>query len=119
MKALQNYVPSILLFVVLFLVQRTSWAEYLPERVWYIFLFFVALDILVQKLTKMGFEQENFINFYLASVVIRMVLILIFVGVFLYMYPENRKAILLTTVVFYLFFTTFEISFLLRKLRRF
>lgn len=67
----------------------------------------------------MGFERDNFINFYLASTVIRMIMILIFLGAFLWLFPENRKLFLLTSVVFYLFFTIFEISILLRKLRRF
>jgi hypothetical protein len=119
LKAILTYVPALLLFVVLFLVQQSQWSSLLHPKIWYIFLFFAILDIMVQKIANMGFEQDNFINFYLASVVIRMVLILVFAGIFLYLFPENRKHFLLTAVVFYLFFTIFEISFLLRKLRRF
>lgn len=118
-RSIRNFIPALLLFIVLFLVKQSSWQHLLPPQIWYIFLFFTVLHLLVARMADMGFERDNFINFYLASVVIRMVMILIFTGIFLWLFPENRKLFLLTTVVLYLFFTIFEISILLRKLRRF
>lgn len=118
-KALLHFAPPLFLFFVLFLVGSSSFQHLLHPGIWYIFLFFTMVHLLVVRLADMGFERGNFINFYLASTVIRIVLILIFTGVFLWLFPENRKLFLLTAVVFYLFFTIFEISILLRKLRRF
>ena len=113
------FLPPLFLFIVLFLVNASPYHHILPPEIWYIFIFFTSLHLLAGRLADMGFERDSFINFYLASTAIRMVLILIFVGVFLWLYPDNRKHFLLTAVVFYLFFTIFEISILLRKLRRF
>ncbi|WP_367915533.1 hypothetical protein [Leadbetterella sp. DM7] len=119
MRSLTSFIPPLLLFVVLFLVKQSSCQYLLHPQIWYIFLFFTTVHLLVVRMADMGFDRDNFINFYLASTVIRMVFILIFTGIFLWLFPENRKLFLLTTVVFYLFFTIFEISVLLRKLRRF
>jgi hypothetical protein len=118
-KYLKNYIPATLLFVVLFLVKQSSYQHLLHPQIWYIFIFFAFIDILVVKIAEKGFEQDNFINFYLAATVIRMVLVLIFMGVFMYIYPDNRKVFVITSFAFYLFFTIFEISVLLRNLRRF
>lgn len=119
MRSLTRFIPALVLFVVLFLVRQSSWQHLLHPQIWYIFLFFAVVHFLVVRIADMGFERDNFINFYLASTVIRMIMILIFLGAFLWLFPENRKLFLLTSVVFYLFFTIFEISILLRKLRRF
>lgn len=118
-KAIIRFIPALFIFIVLFLVNQSSYQYLLHPQIWYIFLFFVVLDILILNIVNIGFSQGNFINFYLASTVVRMVLVMIFMGVFMYFYPENRKLFLITSVVLYLFFTIFEISVLLRKLRRF
>jgi len=118
-RSFTRFIPALVLFVVLFLVKQSSCHHLLHPQIWYIFLFFTFIHLLVIRIADMGFERDNFINFYLASTVIRMVMILVFVGIFLWLFPENRKLFLLTSVVFYLFFTIFEISILLRKLRRF
>jgi len=114
-----RFLPVLILFVVLFLVDRSSLQYLLHPKIWYLFLFFTVVHLLAAKMADTGFEQDNFINFYLAATVIRMILILVFVGIFLWLFPENRKLFLMNAVVFYLFFTIFEISTLLRKLRRF
>lgn len=119
MRSLISFIPVLILFVVLFLVRQSSYQHLLHPQIWYIFLFFAVLHFLVVRIADMGFERDNFINFYLASTVIRMILILLFAGAMLWFFPENRKLFLLTAVVFYLFFTIFDISILLRKLRRF
>lgn len=118
-KSLKNYLPSALLFIVLFSVKQSSYQHLLHPQIWYIFIFFAFVDIVVLKIAAKGFELDNFINFYLEATVIRMVLIMIFMGIFMYLYPDNRKLFLITSFAFYLFFTIFEISVLLRNLRRF
>ncbi|MCP9770897.1 hypothetical protein EGI22_23580 [Lacihabitans sp. LS3-19] len=93
----------------------------LHSKIWVIFAFFVALDFLVKILVEqaMGNKRENFVQFYLSSVVLRFLLMLIFIGFGLYRFKENQNLFVLNVFAFYLFFTIFEISILLRKLRRF
>lgn len=118
---LRKYAISFILFIVLFLVKLSPFKEYLHEKIWVIFAFFVALDFLVKMLVEQGMsnKRENFIQFYLASVVLRFLLLLVFVGFGLYMYKENQNLFVVNVFVLYLFFTIFEISTLLSKLRRF
>lgn len=64
-------------------------------------------------------NREKFIQFYLSAVVIRIVLILVFIGFGIFKFKENRNLFVINTIVLYLFFTIFEISIFIRKLRRF
>jgi hypothetical protein len=118
---MKKYIASVLSIIVLFLVNISNWAYILHPQKWLILAFFVSLDFLVNILFShaLANKRENFIQFYLSSVVIRMVLILIFMAFGLYVFAENRNLFVLNIIVFYLFFTFFEISILLRKLRRF
>lgn len=117
----KKYAPSLILFLVLFLVKLSPLQYFLHSKIWIIFAFFVALDFLVKMLVEQGMtnNRESFIQFYLASVVLRFILLLIFVGFGLYMYKENQNLFVVNVFVLYLFFTIFEISTLLSKLRRF
>ena len=119
MDLLKKFTPIYILFIVLFLVKVSPYQDILHPKIWYILLFFSFTHFLVLKISEKGFEYNNFITFYLTATVVRMVLVLLFIGAFLYLYPDNRKSFLLTTVVFYLFLSIFEISQLLRNLRRF
>ncbi len=114
-KNLQPYSHIILAIIVLFIVQASPAATVLHTKVWYILVFFIMLDYFLSNLTNQGFKTNNFITFYFASMVSRMILVLIFLGVGLYYFPENRKLFTSNVIAFYLFFTIFEISNLLRK----
>lgn len=118
-KAYSKFVPSFVLFLIILTTIKFGETKWIHPQIWYIFLFFAILDFLVIRISEIGFLRENFINFYLSAVVIRMILIVSFAGVFMYFFPENRKIFLITCLVFYLFFSVFEISGLIRKLRRF
>ena len=118
---LKKYAVSYVLFIVLFLVKLSPLQHVLHDKIWVIFAFFVALDFLVKILVEQGMakKRENFIQFYLTSVVLRFILLLVFMGFGLYRYKENQNLFVLNVFVLYLFFTIFEISILLSKLRRF
>ena len=117
----KKYALSFILFIVLFLVKLSTWQHFLHSKIWIIFAFFVALDFLIKMLVEQGMsnKRENFVQFYLASVVLRFILLLVFIGFGLYMYKENQNLFVVNVFVLYLFFTIFEISTLLSKLRRF
>ena len=118
---LKKYALSFALFIVLFLVKLSSLEYILHAKIWIIFAFFIALDFLVKILIEqgMGNKRENFVQFYLASVVMRFLLMLIFIGFGLYKFKDQQNLFVLNVFALYLFFTFFEISTLLRKLRRF
>jgi len=84
----KKYALSIILFIVLFLVKLSRWQHFLHSKIWVIFAFFVALDFLIKMLVEQGManKRENFVQFYLASVVLRFILLLVFIGFGLYMY---------------------------------
>jgi hypothetical protein len=118
---IKNSLLIIVLFIVLFLVKLSPFNYLLHSKIWIIFAFFVALDYLVKMLIEqaMSDKRENFVQFYLASVVLRFILILVFLALSLYRFKDNQNLFVLNVFAFYLFFTIFEISILLRKLRRF
>lgn len=118
---LKKYSSILIAFIVLFLVSVSPFAKILHPKIWIIFSFFLALDFLVKILLDQAFDnnRENFIQFYLATVVLRFILLLIFIAFGLYRYKENQQLFILNIFAFYLFFTIFEISTILRKLRRF
>jgi hypothetical protein len=118
---LKKYLSSIIAFVVLFLVAQTKLSFLLHPQVWLIFGFFFSLDFLIKILVEQGManKRENFIQFYLSTIVLRFILLLIFIAFGLYQYPEQKNLFVGNVFVLYLFFTFFEISVILRKLRRF
>ena len=117
----KNYLVDIVSFIVLFLVSMSPFSRYLHSQKWIIFAFFVSLNFLVTMLVDLGMKnnREKFIQFYLSAVVIRIVLILMFIGFGIFKFKENRNLFVINTIVLYLFFTIFEISIFIRKLRRF
>lgn len=118
---LKNLGLIVFFIIVFFLAEYFKLEGYFHVGKWYILAFFGALSYLSHLLIESGFEnkRENFVQFYMISVVLRMILILVFVAVGIYFFPENQMLFAINIFVFYLFFTFFEISTLLRKLRRF
>jgi asparagine N-glycosylation enzyme membrane subunit Stt3 len=118
---LKKSLLSLVLFIALFLVKLSPFNYLLHSKIWIIFAFFIALDFLVKMLIEqaMSNKRENFVQFYLASVVLRFILILAFLAFGFYKFKDNQNLFVLNVFAFYLFFTIFEISILLRKLRRF
>lgn len=118
---LRKYSSSFIITIVLFLVSNTSLHIYLHDKIWIILAFFIALDFFVKIIIGYAFDNksENFIQFYMVSVVSRIIFILCFILIGLYFYPENSNIFVINVFALYLFFTIFEITTLLRKLRRF
>ncbi len=121
MQELKKYVG----IVILGLITAAAWLSplqaHMHPKTWFIFAFFACIDYLVHTLAEKGLENksENFIQFYMASLVIKLVLTLVFMAIFLYLFPADRKTLVFTVFAFYLCFTVFEILIIIRKLRRF
>ncbi|MEY4382998.1 MAG: hypothetical protein RI995_540 [Bacteroidota bacterium] len=95
--------------------------EWLHAEVLLIWAFFAFLGYLSQLLHNMGMqkESEKLVPFHMAMQGLRFLCSLIFIGVFAYLKTENIYLLIINFFVLYLFSTYFEISGLLRKLRRF
>lgn len=116
-----NVVLSVVLGIALFLADRLGVSQRIihPDA-WMIVVFFFGLSLAIERLMAAGFENKrrNFVQFYLSTIVLRMILSLAFIGICLYLGVESTMTFVLNFFVLYLFYTSFEIYFLYRKLRR-
>ena len=96
-------------------------SQYLHPQKWMILAFFFAVSYLNHILLNLGFakNRENFVQYYLGSVTARLILSLIFIGIFLYSNTPKPYIFLLDFFVLYLCYTGFEIFGLFSKLRHF
>ncbi len=90
-----------------------------PEK-WSILLFFFSYAMLFHRLVEHGLDnrREKFVPFYLATVVLRFILSLVFIGGFLYMKVADQNLFIGNFFALYIFFSLFEISNLYRNLRQ-
>ncbi len=116
---IKTAILTVVLIIVFFSAKYLG-IEYLfhPKK-WLILGFFVAFSFLFHRVIEFGLreKQKNFIPFYLSTVVLRLILSLIFIGIELYLGLQNQELFILNFFVLYLFYTIFEIWNLSRKLR--
>jgi hypothetical protein len=111
----------LLTVIVLFLAPYLGYGEYIHASKWIIISFFVATSYLHHTFVNLGMrdDRSKFIEFYLISFTIKLILTLLFIGIILFAGVENRQLFVINFFVLYLFLTVFEINNILRKLRRF
>ncbi len=82
--------------------------------------FFLGVSFLFHRLMEFGFKdkRDKFVEFYLSTVVARLILCVIFVGVYLYLEVDQIEVFIANFFALYLFYTIFEIYGLYRNLRR-
>jgi hypothetical protein len=116
---IRTAILTVILIIVFFSAKYLG-IEYLfhPKK-WLILGFFVAFSFLFHRVIEFGLreKQKNFIPFYLSTVVLRLILSLIFIGIMLYLGLQKQELFILNFFVLYLFYTIFEIWNLSRKLR--
>ena len=83
-------------------------------------LFYLSMSFLMHRLVELGNQgkPERFISFYMTFVIARLILSAAFIGFFLYRGIEQRSSFVVTFLVLYIFYTSFEIYGLNRNLRR-
>ena len=76
--------------------------------------------MLQHRLLSFGFQDDNdkFVQFYLASAVIKLILCIVFVAVFVYLQVNEVVSFIITFFALYLFYTCFEVVGMYRNLRR-
>ena len=117
---IRTLILTALLIIVFFLGKYLGLAYLLHPKKWLILGFFVAFSFLFHRVIEFGLreKQKNFIPFYLATVVLRLIFCVIFIGVELYLGLQQQELFILNFFVLYLFYTVFEIWNLSRNLRQ-
>lgn len=106
--------------IVFFTAEYYNFLGSLPTEKWYMLAFFFTISVLQHRVMSFGFQdnREQFVQFYLVTVVLRLILCILFVGAFLYYKVSHPMEFVLTFFVLYLFYTFFEVLGLYRNLRR-
>ena len=117
---LRSLLLTLLLGIVFFLAPTLGIADWIHPSAGYMILFFTGISFLIHRLMEYGFsnKRDKFVEFYLSTVVIRLILCVIFVSIFLYLGVENQPIFIANFFALYLFYTIFEIFGLYRNLRR-
>ena len=95
--------------------------SWLHPRKWELLAFWACLTYLNHQLSKFGFanNRDNFVQFFLASVVLRLIFSVLFFAYFFKNQESELLKLIVNFFVLYLLFTGFEIYELYRKLQRF
>ncbi len=117
---LRSLLLTLFLGIAFFSVERLGYGFYVHPWINYMLLFFLAVSFLIHRLMEFGFrdKREKFVEFYLSTVVGRLLLCIAFVAVALYMGVGNAPVFIVNFFALYLFYTVFEIYGLYRTLRR-
>ena len=118
---LRIIILTAILGLLIYLSSQIGLSHYVHPQKWIILAFFFAVSYLNHILLNLGFakNRENFVQFYLGSVTARLILSLIFIGIFVYSGIPNPYIFIINFFVLYLCYTGFEIFDLYRKLRHF
>ncbi len=121
MKLIYTFIFFVIFAFIILVLQYFGFADYVHTKIWIIFAFFLAIAFLNYQLMKFAFERnrEKFIVFFMASVVIRLILSLIFLSTFIFIHLENAQLFVVNFFVLYLCLLVFEIFENSRNLQRF
>ena len=108
------------LIIVFFLAELVGIGYIFHPQKWVILSFFVAYSFILHRILELGFREnrKNFIQIYLFTIVLRLVLSIIFIGIELYVGLKQQELFITNFFVLYLFYTIFEIWNLSRNLRQ-
>ena len=120
MKIIYTIILFAIIATIIFSLQNFGYNHLLHEYIWIIFVFFLAVAFLNIQLMKMAFEKnrEKFITFFMASVVIRLILSLLFLGAFIFIKLNNIQLFAINFFALYLCVLVFEIFENSRNLRQ-
>lgn len=121
MKIISTLVFFILLGFIIYFIKMSAYSSIVHHSIWPLFAFLAAISFLSFQLVKFGFDnnREKFVTFFLASVVLRLILSVIFLGVFIFIKIENIQLFAINFIVLYLCVLLFEIFEISRNLHRF
>lgn len=117
---LRSIVATFILGIVFFLARKYQLDFWFHPEFGSMLAFFLGISFLFHRLMEFGFKdkRDKFVEFYLSTVVARLLLCVIFVGVYLYLGVDQIEVFIANFFALYLFYTIFEIYGLYRNLRR-
>ncbi|MEA5459048.1 hypothetical protein VB796_08370 [Arcicella sp. LKC2W] len=112
---------TLVIGIIIYFSPQIGLFQYIHPQKWIILSFFFAIAYFNHILMQFGFakNRENFVQFYLGSIVSRLVLSLVFIGTFAYLGTPDINLFIINFFVLYLCYTGFEIFGLYRNLRHF
>lgn len=118
---LRIIIVTFVIAILFYFAPQMGLQSWIHPKKWEILAFFFAISYLNNLLTQMGLSKnrENFVQFYLGSITARMILSLVFIGIYLYSGMANPNIFVVNFFALYLCYTGFEIYNLYRKLRLF
>ncbi len=122
---MKQFIIKLALFSILIFIADYSWNAFMPEgyfipKIWFIFGFFVCIIMvfhffMVRAATG---EPQKFIRFYMGSTALRMALCIIVIIVYRFIDKPTVIPFSLAFIVHYFLFTIFEVTSVLRHLRK-
>jgi hypothetical protein len=111
---------TVFIGIVLFTVSYLQINIPIHPAKWSMLIFFAIVSLAQHYLIMQSFEdnRQNFVQMFLGSVVMRLLVCSAYVGAFFYKGIEQPVLYIITFFVLYLFFTCFEIYGINRKLRQ-
>ena len=118
MKLLNTLFFFLFLGLCIYILLQIGQNTYLHKNIWLIYVFFVAVSFFGFRLISLGFEnnREKFVIFFMANMVLRLILSLFFLGYFVYTKTENIQLFAINFIVLYLCALLFEIFEISRNL---
>lgn len=112
---------TLVIGIIIYFSPQIGLFQYIHSQKWIILSFFFAIAYFNHILMQFGFakNRENFVQFYLGSIVSRLILSLVFIGTFAYLGTPDINLFIINFFVLYLCYTGFEIFGLYRNLRHF
>lgn len=117
---LRSLLLTFVLGIVFFLARHFQLDAWIHPFVGYMLLFFLSISYIIHRLMEFGFrnKREKFVEFYLSTVIARLLLCIVFVGICFFIGVDNEPIFISNFFALYLFYSFFEIYGLYRNLRR-
>jgi hypothetical protein len=117
---LRSILFTLILAFVFFIAEQFGHSAWVHPLWKVTLLFYLSLSFLMHRLVDLGNQEkpERFIAFYMGFIIARLILSLIFIGFFIYRGMADKRGFILLFLGLYIFYTSFEIYGLSRKLRR-
>ncbi|MFT4033832.1 MAG: hypothetical protein QM669_15570 [Siphonobacter sp.] len=114
-------IPVVLAGIAFFLAPILGLERWIHPQSWDILAFFACLGFLNYRLIERGMadNRDKFVTFYLASMVLRMLVSFAFLIAYVLLGTLALKHFILEFFVLYLFFASFEIAGVYTNLRHF
>lgn len=112
-------IPTLIILILIFLEQFLFPNILFHKMKWFLLAFFIFQVYATNKITEFGLSEDKikFQNYYFVTMIIRLILAPLVLGVFYYIDSQNIILLVINFFIFYFFYFVFEIYYLLANLR--